>query len=276
MTAAEVLRRARAAYPQLAMADLRALLAFAMGIAVDRLSLHLPDPIDDISQTRFDAALIARAAHQPVAQITGRRAFWRHDFAVSRDTLDPRPETEVLVAAALKSPFAKVLDLGTGTGCILLSLLADMPMAAGVGADISDAALLVAARNAQALGLTARAVFTHSDWFSTIEGRFDLIVSNPPYIAADEMAGLSPDVRLWEPHLALTPGGDGLEPYHILATGAPARLLAGGRILLEIGPTQGAAVRALLAAQGFENLHIMTDLDGRDRVVCGQKPMDMA
>jgi release factor glutamine methyltransferase len=278
VTAAEALRaalpRLQAGGVETAARDARVLLAHAMGIAADRLTLHLPDPLTDQAQAAFDAAITARMQHQPVAQITGQRLFWGRSFHVTQDTLDPRPETEILVAEALSRPFLKVLDLGTGTGCILLSCLADMPMAQGVGADISEKALAVAQENADRLGLSGRARLIQSDWCAAIPGRFDLIVSNPPYIAADEMAGLSPDVLRWEPHAALTPGGDGLAAYRILAAQAPARLMNGGRLLLEIGPTQAAAVTALLAAQGLENIRTLQDLDGRDRVVVAQKPAD--
>ncbi len=255
-----------------AAGDARRLMAHALGVAPERLTMALGDEITADQQAAFDAALAARAAHQPVAQITGRRQFWRHEFRVTRDTLDPRPETELLVAAALEEPFARVIDLGTGTGCILLSLLADMPFATGTGTDLSEAALAVAGKNAAALGLTSRLRLIPSDWFAQVDGVFDLIVSNPPYIAEAEMAGLAPEVRDWEPHGALTPGGDGLDAYRALARGAGARLLPGGRVLFEIGPTQGAAVSELLAAQGFERIEIRRDLDGRDRVVIGRKP----
>lgn len=255
-----------------AVGDARALLADAMGIAQGRLTLHLPDELTAEAEARFAARITARAARQPVAQITGRRLFWGREFIVTPDTLDPRPETEVLVAEALTRPFVKMLDLGTGTGCILLSCLAGMPMAVGVGVDVSQPALDVAKRNASALGIASRATFQQADWFAGITGRFDLIVSNPPYIAAAEMAGLSPDVRDHEPHVALTDGADGLSAYRAIAAGAGARLMAGGRIVLEIGPMQGAAVSALLSAQGFDAIRILSDFDGRDRVVVAQKP----
>ena len=258
-----------------AAGDARRLLAHALGIAPDRVTLALQDPMSEGAQARLDVAIIARAAHQPVAQITGKRLFWGHEFRVTRDTLDPRPETEILVQAAQEQPFVSLLDLGTGTGCILISLLKSMPIAQGVGTDISPAALEVARENANVLGVSKRAGFTASDWFDSITGRFDLIVSNPPYIAADEMAALSPDVRDWEPQGALSPGGDGLDAYRAIARGAGARLMGGGRILLEIGPTQGAVVRDLLAAQGFDQIAILRDLDGRDRVVAARKPTEV-
>jgi release factor glutamine methyltransferase len=278
MTANEALR---AAIPRLAEAgipdaprDARALLAYAMGIAADRLTLHLPDALSPDQQAAFDAAVTRRLARQPVSQIIGQRLFWGRSFRVTPDTLDPRPETEILVQAALSEPFFRLLDLGTGTGCILLSCLADRPMATGLGTDIHPATLAVATENAASLGLSARARFQHSDWFADVPGRFDLILSNPPYIAADEMPDLSPEVRLWEPHRALTPGGDGLDPYRIIARGAPARLMPVGRLLVEIGPTQGQAVAALFAAQGLINIHVLPDLDGRDRVVAATKAAD--
>ena len=252
--------------------DARVLLAHALGIGHDRLTLKLQDEMTEPQAALYDAALVARIARQPVAQITGRRLFWGLSFRVTRDVLDPRPETEILVAEALKVPFLKVLDLGTGTGCILLSCLKGMPMARGLGTDISDAALQVAVGNTRDLGLEARARFRKSDWFGQVTGAFDLIVSNPPYIAAEEMPALAPEVRDWEPHLALTPGGDGLDAYRTIARGAGARLLPGGRLLVEIGPTQGQAVAALFEAEGFAAIRILPDMDGRDRVVAAVKP----
>ena len=269
----------RAAIPRLrdggiedAALDARLLLAHALGIAQDRLTLHLPDAISDAQAAAYEAALAARVARQPVAQIIGQRQFWGLTFRVTQDTLDPRPDTEALVAEAVKAPFLNMLDLGTGTGCILLACLKSMPVARGLGVDISPAALDVARGNADARGLGARASFRASDWFSDVPGCYDLIVSNPPYIAADAMPGLAPEVRDWEPHLALTPGGDGLGPYRIIARDAPSRLMPGGRLLVEIGPTQGAAVAALFAAQGLQEIRVLPDMDGRDRVVVAVKP----
>lgn len=276
MTAAEALR---AATPQLlaagipdAVGDARRLLAHAIGLAPDRLTLHLSDPLTPDQQASFDNAITRRLARQPVSQIVGGRLFWGRMFQVTPDTLDPRPETECLVAEALSAPFSRLLDLGTGTGCILLSCLADRPMATGLGTDIDPATLAVAARNAASLGLAARAEFRLSDWCADVTGSFDLILSNPPYIAAAEMADLAPEVRLWEPHRALTPGGDGLAPYRSLAQDAPSRLLPGGRLLVEIGPTQGQAVATLFAEAGLGSIRVLPDFDGRDRVVAAVKP----
>ena len=277
MTGNEALRlaipRLQAAGITDAPRDARALLAHAAGIAPDRLTLHLADPLTPEAETAFATAITRRTNREPVSHITGTRLFWGRPFRVTPDTLDPRPETEILVEESLKEPFAKLLDLGTGTGCILLSCLASMPIATGIGTDIHPATLQVAEDNARALNLTTRARFLLSDWFSAVQGRFDLIVSNPPYIAADEMPALSPEV-LHEPRRALTPGGDGLDAYRTIARDAPARLMAQGRLIVEIGPSQGAAVAALFSAQGLTDIRILPDLDGRDRVVAARKPQD--
>lgn len=245
--------------------DTRLLLAHALEVPADRLTLLLPDPLPMRAAARFDAALWHRMMRRPVSQIIGRRLFWGRSFRVTRDTLDPRPETEALVAAALEEPFGSVLDLGTGTGAILLSLMAERPGAAGTGTDISPAALAVAEANATALGLGPRLIL--SDWFAQVAGRFDLIVSNPPYIAAAEVTDLAPEVRDWEPRIALTDEGDGLGAYRAIAAGVGAHLAPGGRLAVEVGPTQAAAVAALFAAAGLRPEGTRRDMDGRERVV---------
>lgn len=254
--------------------DARRLLAHALGVAPDRLTLALHDPVPQDAYPRFRAAVEQRARFQPVAQIIGQRQFWGRAFKVTRDTLDPRPETEILVAAALEAPFDTILDLGTGTGCILLSCLCARPSARGLGTDVSQAALAVAQENAQLHDLSARTELRLSDWFDAVTGRYDLIVSNPPYIAAAEMAGLSRDVLEWEPHGALSPGGDGLDAYRMIAKGVMAHLNPGGRVIVEIGPTQAAAVCNVFAKQGLDVAPVRNDLDGRDRVVIARRPLD--
>ena len=251
--------------------DARLLLAHAMAVQSDRLTLHLNDPLPPTASARFASLISARLTRQPVAQIIGYRLFWGRRFHVTNDVLDPRPETEILIAEALKSPAKTVLDLGTGSGAILLSLLSEWPNAQGAGTDISPAALALAQGNAQDLGLGNRAHFTLSNWFATVTDRYDLITSNPPYIAAEEMPQLSPEVRDHEPHIALTPGGDGLDAYRAIAAGAAAHLTAKGRLIVEIGPTQGRAVCAMFTAAGLTGATVRQDLDGRDRVVSAER-----
>ncbi|MCT8160612.1 peptide chain release factor N(5)-glutamine methyltransferase [Pseudoruegeria sp. SHC-113] len=255
-----------------AATDARTLLAHVLGVARGRLTLLGPDPLTEAQVAAYDALLKGRLARRPVSHLTGTRQFWGRSFRVTPDVLDPRPETEDLVALALQEPFTRVLDLGTGSGCILLSVLAERPQATGLGVDASEAALTVAQGNAQALGLTDRASFRLSDWFSHVEGRFDLILSNPPYITQAEMAELAPEVAGHEPHMALTPGGDGLSPYRIICAQAAAYLAPGGRVIFEIGHLQGAAVAALMRGAGFDAVTIAQDLSGKDRNVLGRLP----
>ncbi len=260
-----------------AMRDARLLLAHALGVAPGRVGLHVGDGVDPGMQARFDHLVSQRAARMPVAKITGRRLFWGLEFTVTPDVLDPRPETEILVAEALAEPFTRILDLGTGSGCILLSCLHGVPGATGIGADFMAATHPVVEENAQRLGLRDRVEICWIDWreagwWPAGRGRFDLVVSNPPYIAADEMPGLAPEVRDWDPEIALTPGGDGLDAYRYILRAAPDLLAPGGRLLFEIGPTQGPAVAALALAAGLQQIRILPDLDGRDRVVAARAP----
>ncbi len=247
-----------------AMRDARVLMAHALEVDRSRITLMLYDDVPAAAGVRFTRAIEARAKRQPIAQIIGLREFYGRSFRVTGDVLDPRPETEHMIMAALEAPFERVLDLGTGTGCIVLTLLAEVATATGVGADVSEAALAVARGNANDLGVAERAVFQTSDWFDAIDGQFDLILSNPPYITDAEMAELSPDVADWEPHLALTPGGDGLAPYRVIARAADRYLAKGGRIVLEFGKDQGAAVAEIFHAEGFET-ELRQDYAGHDR-----------
>lgn len=251
--------------------DARHLMAFALGVGPDRLTLLIAEDIEPAQNAALMAAVAARVQRQPVSQIVGYRDFWGRRFVVTRDVLDPRPETETLIEAALAQPFERVLDLGTGSGAIVVTLLAERRGATGVASDISAAALAVAARNAAALGVADRLDCVTANWFAGVTGQFDLIVSNPPYIAADEMAGLSSEVRDWEPHLALTPGGDGLAAYRAITAGVGAHLADAGRLMVEIGPTQGGTVAAMFAAAGLVAVQVHHDMDGRDRVVLGHK-----
>ena len=245
--------------------------AAATGIPRDRIAIAMNDRADDAAWRVLGDILPKRLDRRPLSHLLGYREFFKHRFDVSGDVLDPRPETEVLVTAALAGGFDRVLDLGTGSGAIVISLLAERPSAQGVATDVSEKALAVARANAVRIGVAGRCRFLRSDWFAGVDGRFDLIVSNPPYIAADDMAGLAPELA-FEPRLALTDDGDGLAAYRAIAAGAGAHLTRGGRLLLEIGPTQAAAVSGLLQAAGLDIEAVHPDLDGRDRVVAARKP----
>lgn len=271
MTGAEAIRRATArlaaAGVEGAARDARWLLAHALGVDPGAVAARLGDPLAPGAEAAFETAVAARAARQPLSQITGRREFWGRSFRVTPDVLDPRPETETLIALALSEPFARVLDLGTGSGCLLVTLLAERPGATGIGTDISRPALSVAGGNAVAHGVADRAAFVAADWFDGIAGPFDLIVSNPPYISAAEMAGLAPEVRDWEPHGALTDGGDGLSAYRVIAAGVQPRLAPGGRLIVETGAGQAARVAAIFRDAGLARVAVHPDMDGRHRAV---------
>ncbi|MEL6800165.1 MAG: peptide chain release factor N(5)-glutamine methyltransferase [Pseudomonadota bacterium] len=253
-----------------AAGDARRLMMAALGLSPAQFVVRARDPLDGDAATAFEAFVARRALRQPVSQIIGGRWFYGRWFKVTPDVLDPRPETETLIELALAEPFANVLDLGTGSGAILVTLLAERPEARGVGTDLSETGILVAGDNAAAHGVADRLILPVSDWWDDVGGSYDLIVSNPPYIAEDEMATLDPDVREWEPRMALTDGADGLSAYRTIAGGARHHLRPGGRLLVEIGAGQGPAVAGIFHAVGLEDITTHPDLDGRDRVVAAR------
>ena len=276
MTAAEAMANAaarlRAAGVPDPARDARLLLAHAAQVDAARVTLIAPEDIAPEIADRYDQLIALRAVRVPVSHLIGRRAFYGRDFRVSDAVLDPRPETETLIEAALTEPFDRVLDLGTGSGCILVTLLAERDVATGTGVDLSEAACLEASANAVQHGVASRAEITVCDWFDTVEGRYDLIVSNPPYIAASEMADLAPEVTRHEPRMALTDEGDGLSAYRIIAAAAGAYLEADGRVICEIGHTQGPAVKAIFQDHGWGDVVLLPDMDGRDRCIVARNP----
>lgn len=271
MTAAEALAaaasRLRAAGVPDPARDARMLLAHAASVDATRITLIAPEDLAPDIEERFDHLVSLRAVRVPVSHLIGEREFYGRRFKVSGDVLDPRPETETLIEAALAEPFGSVLDLGTGSGCILVTLLAERPRAVGMGVDLSEAACLQASANAVLHGVEDRADIRKSDWFAAVEGRFDLVVSNPPYISRAEMDAVQPELARHEPRMALTDEEDGLSAYRTIAARARDVLAAGGRVLVEIGATQAAPVREIFARAGWTALEVIPDLDGRDRVV---------
>ena len=247
--------------------EARILLAFVVGLDPLQVSMRLEDVLNAEQSAKLEAALRSRVARVPMSHILGYRDFYEHRFIVTPDVLDPRPETEELVARALSAPFENVLDLGTGSGCIILSLLAENSSARGLAVDQSAQALEVARRNAENLRLTDRLQFCRSDWCQELSAeQFDLIVSNPPYIHPAALKGLSPEVH-HEPISALTDNIDGLSHYATIAHQAHGFLAPQGRLLFEIGYDQGAAVAEILRKEGYGDIAILEDLDHRPRVV---------
>lgn len=219
---------------------------------------------------RFEALLQRRARREPMAHILGRREFWSLAFKVTADTLDPRPDSETLVQAVLdqapdRSAALRLIDFGTGTGCLLLALLHELPHATGVGIDTSAAALAVATENAHTLGLTERAIFRRGDWDEGVEPGFDIVLSNPPYIPSKDIDGLQPEVASFEPRLALDGGADGLDAYRRLAPAAARLLKPGGLAAFEIGIGQGDSVRRIMASAALRHIATARDLAAVER-----------
>lgn len=278
-----MLRDAGVATPEL---DARLLLCDATGLSHETYVAESRSTLNAEAATKLDAMIERRLGGEPVSRILGRREFYGREFRIDRHTLDPRPDTETLIEAVLDHVRAnnrqdkdlRLIDLGTGTGCILLTLLAELPAAHGIGSDISEAALAVAAENARRLGLSDRASFVVADWFAGVEGTFDVILANPPYIASQAVAALAREVRDHDPLLALDGGADGLDAYRAIAAKAASFLAPGGVIFLEIGADQADAVRAIVrqAGLGVDDAVLRHDLSGRPRVVGANAPQQAA
>lgn len=271
----DVRRRLEAAGVDSPVLDARMLLE--AGAGVSRLEI-VTDPRRELSAAQVDAveALVARRlAREPLSHILGRKGFWTLEFAVTPDVLTPRPDTELLVETALEflpqDKPARVLDLGVGSGAILLSVLSERPVVSGVGVDLSEAALMVARANGAVLDLNDRIEWRAGDWGEGLSGPFDLVLSNPPYIASAEIETLAPEVARHEPRLALDGGADGLDAYRALLPQIRALLGPGGRFALEVGKGQASAVWALIDQAGLEPIDTRADLAGVDRVVTGRK-----
>lgn len=259
--------------------DARLLIAAAIEAGPERLIAEPERVLEDAEAARIEASITRRAAREPVSRILGWRGFWSLELEITPDTLDPRPDSETLIAAVLARIEAQglvgapltVLDLGTGSGCLLLALLSELPAATGLGLDISAAALEVARRNARKLGLSERARFVVGDWGAGLGGSWQLIVSNPPYITDGEIGDLAPEVARYDPRLALTAGSDGLDAYRKLLPRAASLLGRGGMLALEVGRGQQDAVTALLAASGLTPRGRYRDLGGIERCLLASR-----
>ena len=253
--------------------DARLLAAHVCDIDPSHVTLHEMDKVSEAAIARFDDAITQRQNHRPVSRIIGVRQFWGRNFQITDDVLDPRGDTETLIAEALKTPAKRILDLGTGSGILGITLAMEQVDAVVVVTDISQAALAVAKANAKRYHVEDRIEFLQSDWFDSLQGKFDLIISNPPYIGENELEGLEPDVIDYDPIIALTPGGDGLAPYRIIAGQAKDYLNKNGRVIVEIGYLQGNEVKNLFLRAGFANVQILQDLDGKERAIVAKHPV---
>jgi release factor glutamine methyltransferase len=265
-TAGQVLRAAALESPRL---EARLLLCHTLACRAEDL---LRDPRAEVAPAAaasFAALVRRRAAHEPLAYLTGEQEFWSLPFLVSPATLIPRADSETLVAAALAECPApgRVLDLGTGTGCLLLAVLHECRDATGLGIDRNPAAAALAARNAARLGLAARARFVAADWAAPLAARFDLVLANPPYIETATIPGLMPEVAQHEPSSALDGGADGLDAYRAICAALPLLLAPQGCAVLELGAGQAEAVGAIAAAAGLRRVAVREDLGGIPRAL---------
>ena len=270
--AAQIAARLAAAGIEGARSETWLLLAVATGVERAAFMAGGRDTLSAAQQARLDALVRRRLAREPVAYLLGEKEFWSLRFEVGPAVLIPRPETETVVEEVLaqlpdRQRPLRLLDLGVGSGCLLLALLFELPNATGLGIDDSAAALAIARRNAERLGLAARADFRQGCWGEGLAGPFDVIVSNPPYVAEGDWDGLQPEIRDFEPKAALVAGPDGLAAYRALAPDCARLLAPSGLCALEIGAGQGDAVAALLVAHGLSEVERCRDLAGIERCV---------
>lgn len=259
-----------------AQRDARLLMTEATGLELAAVFGHPECEVDPPAMVRFRELVARRARREPMAQILGRREFWSLTFKVTADTLDPRPDSEALVQAVLdqvpdRSAPLRLVDFGTGTGCLLLALLHELPIAQGLGVDASEPALAVARENATALKLGSRAAFRHSNWDDNVDPAFDILLSNPPYIPSGKIDALQPEVARYEPRMALDGGLDGLLAYRRLAPAAVRLLAPDGVAAFEVGIGQSDSVIQILEAAGLRHLATAKDLAGTQRCVLFRK-----
>ena len=272
---AEQFRAAGLESPEL---DARILVGHALGLDHSRLVAAASQQISDLTASQIERFAARRLAREPVARIVGMREFWGLRLAVTPDVLVPRPETETVVELALdrldltgpRTRPLRIADLGTGSGAILLALLSELPNAHAVGTDTDSRALAVGRANAERLGLAARTEFVACDFGAALAGPFDLVVSNPPYIASAEIATLAPEVREHDPRGALDGGSDGFAAYRIIAAAAPRLLMPGGHLVVEIGAGQEGTVTALLEAEGLAIAATRPDLSSITRALAAR------
>jgi release factor glutamine methyltransferase len=259
--------------------DARILVGHALGLDLTGLVRAGERRLDADGMARIETLAARRLGHEPVARITGIKEFWGLPFKVTSDVLVPRPETETIVEQALaavdrtgaRSGDLRIADIGTGSGAIMVALLTELPNATAIGTDRDVAALALARNNAHSLGVAPRAAFVACDFGAAVAAGCDLVVTNPPYVCSGDIAELEPDVRAFDPRIALDGGADGLAAYRVIAIHARDILGRGAHLIAEIGKGQGPPVAALFAAAGFGDIRIVPDLAGVERAVVARR-----
>jgi len=247
--------------------DARILVAHALDIPKSQLSLNANENVPEELRCSLEKLIYRRINREPIAKILGKRQFWGRTFFINEDVLDPRGDTETLIDYVIDRPVRSVLELGTGSGVIAISLACEWKEVNVVATDISEAALLVAQKNAKNFDVEDKIEFLKSDWFEAIEGKFDLIISNPPYIGLSEISEISQEVLNHDPELALFAGSDGLGAYERIIPQLTKFLKPKGIVVLEIGASQSESVKTLMNSSGLSEVKTFKDLAGKDRLV---------
>ena len=250
--------------------DARILTAFALEIPISELSLKINQQVSEKIIVELEKLILRRINREPISKILGRRDFWGRTFSINENVLDPRDDTETLIDFVIEKPVKSVLELGTGSGAIAITLACEWKEVHVTAVDISEDALLLAKLNAEKFNVQNKIHFLKSDWYDNVKGLFDLIISNPPYIGLAEQDELSAEVIKYDPEIALFAGRDGLDAYKKIIPNLPKFLNPDGFVALEIGASQGVQVKNMMNAVGFIDAKIVKDLSGKDRLVAAK------
>ena len=250
--------------------DARILTAYALQVPISELSLRINEQVSEKILSKLEKLILRRIDREPISKILGRREFWGRSFFINENVLDPRGDTETLIDFVIEKPVKSVLDLGTGSGAIAVTLACEWKEVHVTAIDISEDALLLAKLNAEKFSVQSKIHFLKSDWFEAIKGHFDLIISNPPYIGLAEQDGLSAEVIKYDPEISLFAGRDGLAAYKRIIPSLPKFLNPDGLVLLEIGASQSNQVKNMMNLVGFIDTQIVKDLSGKDRLVAAK------
>ncbi len=250
--------------------DARILTAYALEVPISDLSLKINDRVSANIIFKLEKLILRRIKREPISKILGRREFWGRIFSINKNVLDPRADTETLIDYVIEKPVKTVLELGTGSGVIAVTLACEWKEVHVTATDISEDALLLAQKNAEKFNIENKIQFLKSDWFDNVEGKFDLIISNPPYIGWIEQDKICTEVTKYDPEIALFAGFDGFDAYKKIIPGLAKYLNPDGFVVLEIGASQSNLVKDIMNLSGFFNVDIVKDLSGKDRVIAAK------